>query len=269
MQSKTSSFHGKTTLRRHVSGFILEDIEYAPHASLPQHSHATAYISLLMQGRYRERVGRKTHHLQPDSILLHPAGETHSNEIARSGARIFCIEVTPIGVQRLGVHNVDLSTHTEQRGGSAVRLGHRLYQQFRRPEVSTLALEGLIFEVLAELLYPEPAGGNSREFPWINKVLAFVHANYRDPVPLAKIAQAAGVHPVHLVRSFRRVQGHTLGEYVRRLRIEEACRKLVMTDLKITEVGLECGFSDHSHFARVFGRHVGTSPSRFRETRRR
>jgi AraC family transcriptional regulator len=270
VQSRVSSFHGRTTLRRDVSGFILEDIDYAPRTSLPRHSHATAYISLLMQGRYYERIDRKRYHLRPDTILLHPAGETHSNEVPRSGARIFCIEFTPIGVQRLGVHNVDLSKRTEQRGGPAVRLGHRLYQQFRRTDtLSTLALEGLIFEILAELLYPEPAGEASREFPWINKVLAFVHANYRNPLPLAKIGQAAGIHPVHLARSFRRVHGQTLGEYVRRLRIEEARRRLIMTDLKLTEVGLECGFSDHSHFSRVFRRHVGVSPSRFRETRRR
>lgn len=253
-----------------MAGFILEDVDYAPRASLPRHSHATAYISLLIRGRYREQIDRPRGPFQPDTILLHPAGETHSNEVSRSGARIFCIEFTSIGLQRLGVHNVDLSRRTEQRGGPAARLGHLLYQQFQRADtVSTLALEGLIFQVLAELLYPDAAGGDSRDFPWMKKVVAFVHANYRDPVSLPKIAKVAGVHPMHLVRSFRRVHGRTLGEYVRRLRIEEACKKLVMTDLTITEVGLECGFADHSHFSRVFRRHVGTSPSRFRRARRR
>ena len=270
MLSRSSSFHERTTLRREVAGFVLEDVDYAPRASLPPHSHVTAYMSLLLQGSYHERIDRTRRPFQPDTILLHPAGETHSNEVSRLGARIFCIEFTSIGLQRLGVHNVDLARREEQRGGPAARLGHQLYQQFRLVDtVSTLALEGLIFQVLAKLLYPEPAGKDSQESPWMNKVVAFVHANYRNPVSLAKSAQAGGVHPGHLARSFRRVHGSTLGEYVRRLRIEEACKRLIMTDLKITEVGLECGFSDHSHFSRVFRRHLGTSPSRFRHARRR
>ena len=70
-------------------------------------------------------------------------------------------------------------------------------------------------------------------------------------------------------RSFRRAHGQTLGEYVRRLRIEDACRRLITTESAITEVALECGFSDHSHFARVFRRHMGVSPGRFREAHRR
>jgi AraC family transcriptional regulator len=130
-------------------------------------------------------------------------------------------------------------------------------------------MEGLILEILSELLVPEQTGKDSRRLSWMKKVLAFLHASYREPVPLARAAQVAGVHPVHLARSFRRTHGQTLGEYVRRLRIDDACRRLITTDIALTEVALECGFSDHSHFARVFRRHMGVSPSTFRQSHRR
>ncbi len=269
-ESPRSSFHGRTAFRREVSGFELRELHYAPLASLPRHSHETAYISLLLEGRYREHDGRRTRPLPPDTMLLHPAGETHSNQFGRSGARIFCIEFTLAGVRRLSVHDVDLSKGLERQGGPAVRLAHRLYQQFRRTDTTpTLAMEGLILEILSELLFPGQTGKESRHFPWMKRVVALLHASYRGPVPLAKTAQAAGVHPVHLARSFRQTHGQTLGEYVRRLRIEDACRKLIATDVAITEVALECGFSDHSHFARVFRRHMGVSPGRFRRAHRR
>ncbi len=155
-------------------------------------------------------------------------------------------------------------------GGLAAQLGHRLYQQFRRTDTgATLVIEGLILEILAELVFSAQTSEDLRHFPWMNRVVAFLRARYREPVSLVKAAQAAGVHPVHLARSFRRTHGQTIGEYVRRLRIEDACRSLITTDTTITEVGLECGFSDHSHFARVFRRHMGVSPRQFRRGHRR
>jgi len=253
-----------------VSGFVLRELYYAPLASLPRHSHQTAYVSLVLEGRYREQNGRGNRHLRPDTMCLHPAGETHSNQFARSGARIFSIEFTADSVRRLSVHDVDLSKRLELRRGAAIRLGHRLYQQFRREDVvSTLSMEGLILELLSELLFPEQTGKDSPRYPWMKTVLALVHSSYRAPMSLAETAKAAGVHPVHLARSFRLANGQTLGEYVRRLRIEDACRRLITTESAITEVALECGFSDHSHFARVFRRHMGVSPGRFREAHRR
>src|SRR5262249_43947628 len=251
-------------------GFVLRELYYAPRVSLPRHSHETVYISLLLEGSYREEDGRRKHHIHPDTMLLHPMGKLHSIETGRSGARIFCIQFTPAGACRLSAHAVDLSQGLERLGGPAVLLAHRLYQQFRRTDTaSTLAMEGLIFEIVSELLFPEQTRKDSQHFPWMKKVLAFLHASYRQPISLEKTAQAAGVHPVHLARSFRRTPGLTLGEYVRRLRIEDACRRLITTDIAITGVALECGFSDHSHFARVFRRHMGVSPGRFREAHRR
>ena len=262
-------FHGRTAFRREVSGFVLRELYYAPLTSIPRHSHETAYVSLLLEGRYSEQDGRRKRYLRPDTVLLRPAGETHSNQFARAGARVLCIEFTPIGVHRLSVHNVDLSKGLERTGGPAAQLGHRLYQQFRRTDTgATLVMEGLILEILAELLFPQTSE-DSQHFPWMNRVIAFLRTRYREPVSLAKAAQAAGVHPVHLARSFRRTHGQTLGEYVRRLRIEDACRSLITTDTPITEVGLEFGFSDHSHFARVFRRHMGVSPRQFRRAHRR
>jgi AraC family transcriptional regulator len=113
------------------------------------------------------------------------------------------------------------------------------------------------------------ARDDSTHFPWMTRVLRFLNANYPDRLPLAKIAQVAGVHPVHLMRTFRQVHGCTLGLYVQRLRIECARRKLISTDLAITEIALACGFCDQSHFTRVFRSHVGTSPRRFRESKGR
>src|SRR5262252_9000383 len=78
--SRRSPFHGRTAFHRDVAGFVLRELSYAPLTSLPRHSHETAYIAFVLEGRYREHGGRRKRHPQPDTIIFHPAGETHANQ---------------------------------------------------------------------------------------------------------------------------------------------------------------------------------------------
>ncbi len=88
-------------------------------------------------------------------------------------------------------------------------------------------------------------------------------------VSLASLADLAGVTPEHLARTFRRAQGCTLGEYVRRLRVEHARRKLVEDDVPMVRLAVELGFYDQSHFIRIFKAHVGCTPGQYRRTAQR
>jgi AraC family transcriptional regulator len=73
---------------------------------------------------------------------------------------------------------------------------------------------------------------------------------------------------VTLARTFRRTFGCTVGEYLRRLRIERAAEQLVSGDLPLAEIALAAGFADQSHFSNVFRRRTGVSPSAFRREAR-
>ena len=81
---------------------------------------------------------------------------------------------------------------------------------------------------------------------------------------LAELAAGVGVHPVTLARAFRRTFGCTIGEYLRRLRIERAAEQLATGTQPLAEIALAAGFADQSHFSNVFRRRVGMSPSAYR-----
>jgi AraC family transcriptional regulator len=83
---------------------------------------------------------------------------------------------------------------------------------------------------------------------------------------LAHVAAQVGVHPVHLATTFRRKYGVTVGEFVRRLRIEHACAELLKKDLPLTAIALQAGFADQSHFSKVFKSYVGTTPAKYRRS---
>jgi len=74
----------------------------------------------------------------------------------------------------------------------------------------------------------------------------------------------AGMSPHYFAELFRRSTGEAPHRYVLLQRIERARQGLSDTKGSILEVGLDVGFQNSSHFARVFRKFVGISPSRFR-----
>jgi AraC family transcriptional regulator len=59
-----------------------------------------------------------------------------------------------------------------------------------------------------------------------------------------------------------------MGEYLRRFRVREACKRLGGRELTLAEIALQVGFADQSHFTRVFKRLTGLTPGEYRQTRR-
>jgi AraC-like DNA-binding protein len=82
---------------------------------------------------------------------------------------------------------------------------------------------------------------------------------------LADLAAIGGVHPVHLSREFRKHYHMTIGELIRKRRIDRACELLSNSAMSLSEVALTCGFSDQSHFCAMFKSHTGLTPAKFRD----
>jgi AraC family transcriptional regulator len=97
----------------------------------------------------------------------------------------------------------------------------------------------------------------------------FLQANYKSNLTLAAIGREVSAHPVHVAQVFRRFQGCTIGEYLRKLRVEFACRELAGGDAPLARIAAESGFADQSHFSRTFKAHTRMSPSQYRMAARR
>jgi AraC family transcriptional regulator len=143
----------------------------------------------------------------------------------------------------------------------------RLYREFLRDDTAApLAIEGLALEILAEGWRRAIWVPGSGPPPWLARVHEVVHHNFAEPFTLAELAAQARVHPVHMAAAFRRHYGCTIGEFVRRRRIEVACRALTTCAASIAEIALTVGFADQSHFSRTFKRLTGLTPAAYRKT---
>jgi AraC family transcriptional regulator len=131
---------------------------------------------------------------------------------------------------------------------------------------SPLVIEALALELVVEAARRQ-FNLSERQWPrWLNRAEEFLHAHYRGAISLRDVARAAEVHPVHLARAFRRHFHCTVGEYVRRLRIEFACQQIGHADASLLEIAVAAGFYDQSQFTRAFKRVVGVTPAVFRSS---
>jgi len=97
----------------------------------------------------------------------------------------------------------------------------------------------------------------------LRRVKAYIEAHIGERISLGELARQAGVSRFHFARQFRRSTGESPMGYVRRIRIERSKSILQTRETSIAEIAFRLGFSDQSHFTRIFGRLVGVSPGSF------
>jgi AraC family transcriptional regulator len=260
------AFFGRTHRCRQIGPITLIESLYGPEVILPPHTHVAAYFDYILEGACSELVHGRTRDRGRWSLAFHPEGELHSNRWGEGAGRTFQIELGPTLLDRVRAGSPDLGCSVHFAAGPARWMVQRVYDEFGcTDEVSALAVEGLTLELLAEGLRrgsgpPEPTPPR-----WVRQVRDLLHEEFRRRLTLEEIACSVGVHPAHLARAFRRYHRCTVSDYVRNLRIEYACHRLRTSNASLATIALEAGFSDQSHFSRVFKRHTGTSPAIFRQ----
>ncbi len=101
--------------------------------------------------------------------------------------------------------------------------------------------------------------------PWAERrCLDLMHACLAEDISLDELATEAQLSPFHFARMFKQSVGVPPRVYLTRLRVERACELLETTDLPITEIAFEVGYSSNQVLARVFFKHHHMSPTDYR-----
>jgi AraC-like DNA-binding protein len=101
----------------------------------------------------------------------------------------------------------------------------------------------------------------ARQFPPISTIM---EANFCHNLPMTAFARLCQRSLSSFKRDFRKQYDTSPGRWLLKRRLERAARLLETTSKGVTEVMLECGFEDLSHFSRTFKEKIGQSPSAYR-----
>lgn len=258
--------HGGRALHTASVGRALQitEVRFPPLVHLERHYHPRCCLTLVLDGGFAERYSSPQHDVRAYELVVKPAGVEHTNVIGPSGVRSLQLEVDPAGDPQLleAVARIrgPARLASERLASIAAELTHELHEP---DECSALSLRALSLQLVLEAV--RGASERRRDAPgWLAIVLEYLHDGPPTQMSLEELAQEAGVHPAHLARVFRRHAGCSVGQYLRRIRLERAAVLLRASERSISAIAMDCGFYDQSHFTRAFKRWSGMTPRRFR-----
>jgi AraC-like DNA-binding protein len=129
-------------------------------------------------------------------------------------------------------------------------------------------VERLLLQILNQYITDKKA--SKQRVPAWAKVLKETIQDYVDTnfsLSLKEVSQELDLHPAYVSRAFARYfDDLSFGEYIRKLRIEKAIQLIETSTCSLTEIAYLTGFSDQSHFNRIFKKQMGVQPSVYRKS---
>jgi AraC family transcriptional regulator len=256
---------GSSVRTLHGSGGVLTETVHNSGMELPRHEHASANVNFVLRGTFGERVQGREFNCMTGSLLVKPSGAVHSNRYGRTPAHCLVVELGEEPTDSGG--GLDDIWYSEDEAVAGI--GWRLYREMLEPDSATpLEVEGLLAELRGRV-GRGAALERTLEKRWASRPGWLGRLRGRldcpgDSPDVGELARDAAVHPRHLMRAFRRYQGCSVGEYLRRARIRRARRLLTETSLALAAVAADAGFYDQSRFAKLFRRATGLTPNDYR-----
>ena len=249
--------------------FLLTETTYDPVTSAALHAHELGSFGFALRGSYAELSHRANLICDPRVVLFRPPSLPHEHMIGEEGATVLWIETSRDWLQRVSEYCGTLSSPAVLDSANVRQLGRRLRQRWADPPRSALlAIEGLLYEVAAELC-DDPCRRRNGPPKWLDEVAELLRRQFWDPPHITEIGHQFGYHPVHVARTFRDFYGKTIAEYIRELRIHFARERLELTEDRLVDIALAAGFASQAHFCTAFRKETGSTPAEYRRSVRR
>lgn len=238
-----------------------EDIKLSEYLyTAPQtdwHFHEHPYFMLVLQGSVLD-VNRKSQQAcKPGTLLFLNWQESHMNELNSDVARGFHVEVHRNWMKKIEVSNEIEEGCLRIKNPLAYLHLSRIYFEFHKNDpLSPLGISTELIELLHILNTPNQDIGIPA---WFSRLIDLLH-DTNDSVNLQFLSNHLGIHPVHISRTFTRIMKISMSEYIRRIRLKNAIALLQSQRGSLSQIALQSGFYDQSHFNKVFKSYLGQTP---------
>jgi len=263
-------------------GLALETLTDLPAVAVPEHEHPTHLLSLLVGaplaiewttgGRTQSAVN------EPGTIHLLPKG-TCDRLVWKGRSNRILVTLEPRlltgGLEQTAHrHDLDLETHWQlnDRHLASLILALQADMEDGCPagrlfgESLGTAIAVYLARRYAAVRSGAPARGGLPAYR-LRRVSDYIASNLDKELSLADLSALSGVSPHYFGELFRQSTGMSPHRYVLVRRIERAKELLRNRMLNVLDVAVQTGFSDQSHFTKVFRRIAGATPSQYRADR--
>ena len=123
----------------------------------------------------------------------------------------------------------------------------------------TVKCIGCLWRILAKLSTEDNSRNND-----IIKIKEYIEQNFTNKITLEQISELFYMHPVYLQKKFKKATGFTPTDYIKSVRVNEAKKLLMSTNLSVEAIAERIGFCNTSYFIKVFKNELNCTPAKFR-----
>ncbi|HAN44100.1 MAG TPA: hypothetical protein DCP97_01780 [Ruminococcaceae bacterium] len=249
----------------------------------PIHWHTGIEIIYTIKSSYFVAIRNKCVKMEPNDILIIPAGELHSPSAPEEYGERFLLQIdcsflsfhkemrSIINLLKpyyIIKHN-DCAELANELSALIIMIWHEYTAEHRFYQTQIYSLIEQFFVRIgrSNLIFNQAANANisnsSMEI-FIN-VCNYINSNFALNPTLEQVAGIIGYSKSNFCRFFKQYSGKSYYDYLLGVKISHADALLNTTEKKISDIALECGFNSISTFNRVFGRFHGCSPTEYRK----
>lgn len=257
-------FYGQTNQKLQLNGLTITDTEYS-YVFIDWHYHEHSHFELTMRGDTCAGNSRETFYCSADTLLFHNCKEPHYNVKAAGMTRGFQLEIAPEWGAQFELSLPTLPDSTKVLHPGVKLLFYNIYKEAKlADDVSVLSIDASLLNMLTTMRGEARRAENHRP-AWVKAMDELLRENFMQPPLLQTLASELNLHWAHLSREFPRYFHCNFGTYIRQIRIEKSLALLRDKRLSLTDIALQCGFADQSHFIRCFREFLGVTPKAFRK----
>ena len=239
-----------------------EPFSYDTYNSVGRDDYFLIYVT---DGVFNTKINDDVLHLKKGSVVLYPPKYKY-HYWGEPPSKYLCAHFTGSHVERI---LTDLSFPLEpfalesEFSPKIKTLFEKMVEQdITNAPYLQYSLSCLLEEILLTIAVGKVRNSGYRT---LKKSIKHIHANFTEKIKIPDLAQLEGLSNSRYITLFSQEIGKTPSEYILGLRLARACDLLTTTDMEISLVGADSGYSDQYFFSKIFKKHIGISPLEYRK----
>ena len=265
--SRKGKYYGSKHVELTLDQVVLSQYDYTIKTT-PWHYHENPYFMLVLHGNMLD-CNKKVKSLLPaGDLMFNNWQEQHQGIRHSTEATGFHLEFERRWLKRNAI-DIDIFEGSQKIDDPNIQLLiSKIYSEFLLLDKhSELSIDLLLLQI-CDALSIKKSVVQSGIPSWAEKLKEILHFE-NDNISLTTLSEELGVHPVHISRAVPKYFSVSLGEYLRKIKLQRAMRLLLSSDKTLTEIAHQAGFSDQSNFNHNFKRYYEVTPGYFRKMLKR
>lgn len=249
--------------------------------SVPLHNHDFFEIELVVSAQNATHVlNGRSYPLETGSVYFLNPSDIHSIDVGEDGHFdrynvLFRQDIVSESVLASVIHSNCVERLNAEQFNTMLKLYESLSFYYDLADKKAEEIGSRFIEIMLLSLRSDDhekdtslSDSNADINPQVQKILLYIHKNFREDISLSDIATYSSFSPHYISQLFHSATSSTLTQYISHLRLEYAKNLLFSTDYSVTEICYKSGFRSFAHFLRSFKRKYGQSPAKYRDTLR-